>query len=399
MKKPESELSVRGEPPESRDREPSPSTSTNKEDSSEDQGEELFAVVSNGDEESPIPESIASEDDEPQSDLKVELDPDNEDAVATEGISSIRDQENDLPVSELVDYLTCPQCRAEHRIIGPNGVDGFLTDYIAESHLKERDANSSVGAKSSLKCDGCENSEPVVAFCDTCFEYLCDFCSVAHKRLKRFMEHSVKDVGDIDLNETNKEAIASRKSLCRQHPNEVIQLYCQECDTVVCNKCIVSSEHQCHRLTEINSQTRSVIDKKLTELSTTVDEELKLHIENLKYVKKVEKVTSDMANKLQDKINKTFDSCVAELEARRKELLAESESKCSAKMKILWSERDCLERAIADSSTTMEFTKRVRECKNDQDYLQLTSQVLPRLRKLEIGNGKMRKLKTLSITI
>ena len=212
MKKPESELSIRGEPPESRDREPSPSTSTNKEDSSEDKGEdpELFEVVSNGDVESPI---IASEEDEPRAQLglnvQLDLDPDNEDTVATEGISrTIGDlqAENMNSESDLVDYLTCPQCRAEHKITGPNGVDGFLTDYVAESHLKEQDVNSSVSAKSSLKCDGCENSEPVVAFCDTCFEYLCDFCSVAHKRLKRFTEHSTKDVGDIDLNETSKEA-------------------------------------------------------------------------------------------------------------------------------------------------------------------------------------------------
>jgi hypothetical protein len=143
---------------------------------------------------------------------------------------------------------------------------------------------------------------------------------------------------------------------------------------------------------EINSQTRSAVDEKLIELSATVDEELKLYMDHLKYVKKVEESTSDMANELQEKINSTFDSYVAELEARRKELLAECERKCSAKMKILWSERDCLERAIADSTTTLEFTKRVRKCKNDQEYLQLTSQVLPRLRKLENWEWKDEKV-------
>jgi hypothetical protein len=387
MKKPESELSVRGEPPQSRDREPSPSsTGTNQEDLDKDEGEEVFETVSSGGRESPS--TISEEDDVSKPPPNFQPDQDSEDAVATE--------DDKLPVesmkSDLIDYLTCPQCRAEHRIIGPNGVDGFLTDYIAESHLKDRDANSSAGTKSSLKCDGCENSDSVVAFCDTCFEYLCDFCSMAHKRLKRFTEHTVKDVRDIDLNEASKEAIVSRKSLCRHHPNEVIQLYCQECDTVVCNKCIVSSEHRCHGLTEINSQTRSEVNEKLIELSATVEEELKLHIDNLKYVKKVEKVTSDMANELQEKINSTFDSYIAELEARRKELLSECESKCSAKMKILWSERDCLERAIADSTTTLEFTKRVRKCKNDQEYLQLTSQVLPRLRKLEDWEWKDEKV-------
>ena len=99
----------------------------------------------------------------------------------------------------------------------------------------------------------------------------------------------------------------------------------------------------------------------------TVDEDLKVHIDDLNYVKKVEKVTSDMASELQQKINSTFDHYAAELEVRRKELLAESESKCSAKMKILWSERDCLERAIADITTTQEFTKRIRKCKMTQN--------------------------------
>ena len=384
MKKPESELSDRGEPP-SRDRELSPSASTNHEASYESvEGEEKVLETASSGGESPIP---LFEEDEPQSIL---FSPDEEGAVATEDIFSVRDQEDDLPTasvnSDLVDYLTCPQCRDEHRIIGPNGVDGFLTDYIAKSCLKERDANPTV-SPTNLKCDGCESSEPVVAFCDTCFEYLCEFCSAAHKRLKKFMGHTVKNVGDLDVDETSKEPIASHKLsalyLCRQHPNEVIQLYCQECDAVVCNKCIVSSEHQCHKFVEINSQTRIAVDEKLISLSTTVGEDLKLYVDQLNYVKNVEKVTSDMASELQQKINATFDSYAAELEARQKELLAESERKCSAKMKVLWSERDCLERAIADFTTTREFTKRVRKCKNDKEYLQLTSQVLPRLRKLE----------------
>ena len=365
MKKPKSELSVRGEPP-SRGREPSPSASTNHEDSAESgEREEMFLETASKDGESPIPLSIASEEDEPQP-RNIQLA--DEDAVATEGISSCRDQENDLPTesmnSDLVDY---PQCQDEHRIIGPNGVDGFLTDYIAESHLKERDANPTVNP-TNFKCDGCESSEPVVAFCDTCFEYLCEFCSAAHKRLKEFMGHTVKDVSDLDVDETSKEAITSCKPsalyLCRQHPNEVIQLYCQECDAVVCNKCIVSSEHQCHKFIEINLQTRIAVDEKLISLSATVDEDLKLYIDDLNYEKNVEKVTSDMATELQRKINTVFDSYAAELEARQRELLTESESKCSAKMKILWSERDCLERAIADFTTTRQFTKRAKMTKS-----------------------------------
>ena len=90
-----------------------------------------------------------------------------------------------------------------------------------------------------------------------------------------------------------------------------------------------------------------------------------------------------MASDLREKINNMFNSYAVELEARRKQLLAEAESKCSAKMKVLWSERDCLERAIADITMTQQFTERVRKCENNKKYLQLTSQVLPHLRKLQ----------------
>ena len=43
----------------------------------------------------------------------------------------------------VVDYVTCPQCRAEHKITTPNGIDGFLTDFVAERQLKEQSGSLS----------------------------------------------------------------------------------------------------------------------------------------------------------------------------------------------------------------------------------------------------------------
>lgn len=378
MKKPEPELSVRGEQPRV-DVEPC----TSEHEMADESGEMPEGLFSNL-EPSEEPIDTLSSDLENESlrlDSSLAFEAGHQDAVATEGNSVSSDQNVN---SDMVDYLTCPQCRAEHRIIGSNSVDGFLTDYIAKGHLEEL-STSSVSIASNLKCDGCEGLEPVVAFCEICFEYLCNFCSTAHKRLKKFRKHIVTLISDLD--EGFKETIVLHKQhalyFCREHPSEVMQLYCQECDAPVCNKCIISSEHQCHKFVEINSQTRKEVDDKLVLLLNTIDEDLKQHVDSLNYVKRVEKVTSDMGNELHEKINRTFDAYAAELEARRKDLLEKSERKCGAKMKILWSERDCLERTIADIATTQNFTKQMRKCKNDKEYLQLASQVLPRLRKLE----------------
>ena len=53
-----------------------------------------------------------------------------------------------------------------------------------------------------------------------------------------------------------------------------------------------------------------------------------------------------MATEIQRKIDNDFDAYVAALQARCKKLLADSEDKCTAKLKVLWSERDCLEQHV-----------------------------------------------------
>ena len=283
---------------------------------------------------------------------------------------------------DLVDYITCPHCRAEHKIIESVGVDGFLTDYVIESQLREQSSPKTNG-NNSIQCDGCgESSEPVVACCLDCAEYLCDFCFKAHKKLKKFVGHNAKELAELDK-ETITLRKPHRKYVCPQHPVESVQLYCQSCDTVICNKCIVSCVHNGHTTSEIDIQTRKKVCEQLLALSSKVDVGLELQMKELVYVKKVENVTNDMAADVQQKINSAFDSYVATLGKRRKELLANSESKCNKKMKLLWSEKDSLERIVADMTTTQNFTKRIQTCEDNKEFLLLASQALPRLKKLE----------------
>ena len=284
--------------------------------------------------------------------------------------------------TNMVDYITCPHCQAEHKIIESIGVDGFLTDYVIESQLREQ-SSPKTNSSNSILCDGCsESSEPVIACCFDCAEYLCDFCFKAHKKLRKFAGHNVKELAKLD-----KETIRLRKPhgkyVCPQHPVESVQLYCQSCDTVVCNKCIVLCVHNGHTTSEINTLTRKKVCEQLLALSSKLDVGLKLQVKDLNYVKKVEKVTNDMAADVQQKVNNAFDSYIATLGKRRKELLADSESKCNKKMKLLWSEKDSLERVVADMTTTQNFTKRIQNCEDNKEFLLLASQALPRLKKLE----------------
>ena len=68
---------------------------------------------------------------------------------------------------------------------------------------------------------------------------------------------------------------------------------------------------------------------------------------------------NDMATAIPWEINDTFDLYIAELEKKQKELL---ESNINV-TKLLWTEKDSLEKVIADMTTTQNFMKRALQKK------------------------------------
>ena len=64
--------------------------------------------------------------------------------------------------NEKVISLICPQCRAQHKILG--GVDALLTDFAIESEqcrLKKADQSLSEQKDVELRCGLCESTDPV----------------------------------------------------------------------------------------------------------------------------------------------------------------------------------------------------------------------------------------------
>jgi len=114
-------------------------------------------------------------------------------------------------VSATASNLTCPQCRAEHAI-PEGGVENFLTnfsiaDLVQIAELKEQGGGATV-------CEECDSGEPASAHCTQCCSYICEYCSGAHKKMKRFRDHDVISLQDVDY-----EKLQSKSSphYCPQH--------------------------------------------------------------------------------------------------------------------------------------------------------------------------------------
>ena len=310
---------------------------------------------------------------------------------STEGLDSkelsTAGQQSDtvhLAEKEKVVLLTCPQCRAQHEFNG-GGVDTLLTDYAIKEELdKLQSSLQEEDTKLGLQCGLCESTDPAVNYCNDCFFPLCEFCHKAHQRLKQYNGHNVKSINEINTKLLSRGSTQRHVGhlICSKHPTQVPQIFCNSCDELVCCKCVVEG-HQGHVFAEINSETRHEMEKKLSNMSSTVHTVLEVFEKNLKYVETVEKVTNDTGAKVQADIKKMFDEFISILQRRRDDLLAKSEDKNNAKLKVVWSEKDFLERTIAKLTTTLSFSERLQICTNDGEFLSLASQALVNLKELE----------------
>ena len=78
-----------------------------------------------------------------------------------------------------------------------------------------------------LKCDDCNKSDPVVAFCVDCELYLCKVCYDYHSK-----KHERHDVMLLDS--------ITQPGYCPEHPNYKIEHYCKTCDKFSCLYCAMS---------------------------------------------------------------------------------------------------------------------------------------------------------------
>ena len=81
-----------------------------------------------------------------------------------------------------------------------------------------------------------------------CYEcgrfFLCENCFRVHKRLPSTKDHLMLSLNQ--FMQSNVPVLTASKSLfCQKHPQELLKLYCEDCETLVCRDCVLV-KHKTH---------------------------------------------------------------------------------------------------------------------------------------------------------
>ncbi|XP_067652639.1 E3 ubiquitin-protein ligase TRIM56-like [Haliotis asinina] len=188
--------------------------------------------------------------------------------------------------------LLCPFCSKMTKVSNPDRPVEEWADDIKPIFVIQGLLDSfGPGSKDSAKCAYCQgrgDTSLAVAWCSVCDDALCEKCYGVHN-----CSPSGRDVTDV-----SREVKVNRKTKCKEHKQESLQLLCKDCKTAMCQKCCLLYHGKCIAVGTISSQMETMKTelKEVKKSLSKKEKELKHRVKEQKLQEQRERDRYSMMN-------------------------------------------------------------------------------------------------------
>ena len=214
--------------------------------------------------------------------------------------------------------INCPLCRAEVGL-SDQGIEALPTNFSAIRLVETVQLQDKLGQNVAPKCDGCKENTAIASCCECGGVFLCPICHKAHQNLSITKNHHYVLLNEFTKS-PNPASVSNKSPLCQKHPQELLKLYCQDCELLVCRDCVLVT-HKTHNYNFVddiaekerkwlNDVTLCEIEQTLTSVSQAIGE-----------VQQMQKKVQAKNNESITRLDKTFEDIAAIMENRKQILL------------------------------------------------------------------------------
>ena len=282
--------------------------------------------------------------------------------------------------------IICPECRKE-AIVPAGGVKDLPNNFFINRMVDELVLKRKVEGEEEVKCDECDEDEPVVAYCPECNSFLCQFCYETHKRNKRFRGHGIVPLAELRSSKSIPLEAKTKVPLCKEH-DEKLKYFCETCEQLVCMYCTVK-EHNGHNHDTVKKMATKHRNE-LNEVTASVDEIIRDLSEAHDNIVKMGKKIRRQGDEVDKKVDQHYDELVKKLMKQKEQLKQRAHDAVSQKEKTLRAQLGEVEYAQAEVLSMKELKDAI-EKSSDQEALSAKKQVIDRMQQI---TDKFNKLNT-----
>ncbi|XP_019856250.1 PREDICTED: tripartite motif-containing protein 2-like [Amphimedon queenslandica] len=249
--------------------------------------------------------------------------------------------------------LKCPTCGSSKGLSCEMSIKQLPKNLWLAHQVEIATYEDKLGSGShDVPCDRCVKQANgfSIVFCSECCLFLCRSCSDDHKWCKDTVKHDLIDVGRaLKRSKSNPTAAAkapivlqSKPVKCSKHSGENYKFYCQSCDVLICQECMVH-EHKGHEniyLEQMASQCRSELQEWLDKCNYALTD-LDIAIGN---VEEMHELLQERKKEVENEIDTNCEMLHKALEERRRVLREKCKDISEGKADVLQSQMEAFQR-------------------------------------------------------
>ena len=147
------------------------------------------------------------------------------------------------------DQYKCPICNEQH-ILPPEGTSSLRDAFLQKSLIEV----TNLMQKKRIACTSCNDGNDAHCACAQCGEFLCDDCTIVHKKHRMTKHHNSIPIPE--LVDMNKLADFQKRRFenCSEHEGELCKLYCNKDELHVCYLCTYDLKHKGHQFITLEAK-------------------------------------------------------------------------------------------------------------------------------------------------
>ncbi|XP_065908094.1 E3 ubiquitin-protein ligase TRIM71-like [Dysidea avara] len=276
--------------------------------------------------------------------------------------------------------ITCPECRQE-TMIPEGGVKNLANNFFINRMVDELVLKRKVEGEEEVKCDVCDEDDPVVVYCIDCSLFQCQFCHEAHKRDKRSRGHNMIPLAELKSTKDLPLQAKVNIPLCKDH-DEQLKYYCETCEQLVCMYCTVKGHtgHSHDTVKKIAETHR----RRLSEVTAPVEDIIRGLSEarnNIDIMKNKLKEQGDEVNRT---IDQYYDNLVQKLMEQKKLLKQRVHDMVSQNEKVMSAQLDQVEFTQAEVLSVKQL-KDTMQKSSDQELMSAKNQVTHAMQRITVN--------------
>ena len=262
----------------------------------------------------------------------------------------------------------CPECQAQVGV-PERGLDQLPTGFLQNSLLGLLAVQQS-GDGSEISCGNCRKKSFETSFCFNCGKFFCPDCMNAHELLGNtaFEGHKVRRTKHFQAEDY--EALLKRQSFCSQqyHEREVTRFFCLECQTCVCQVCVVT-DHRNHAVDPLDKAADQEKAKIMAGIELMKETRNFFHGE----IREVEQTILNLETNIsiaKRKVSQIAEQVIAKVREREREAITDLENTRQSRMENLDSRETELQSLTKQVNQAIEFAENLVQRGSSSDILQ-----------------------------